>query len=602
LNFFASILTIANWEVRKSLGTMGRSVLPLAVLLFIILVAVTGYTAQSGLHLQDGMYKAGIDDPALAAVMGSDSRFHVYEASPDALYQYRNSFDVIIIGEDVFAPDTDKGRAAVKALQKDYERYLNSVYSQQEDLFAAYPLWIDVVDVKSELDFVATQSGTRVAATPRSTAAPVPEGPVIDIEPPESGVDIPMEELRMGLAESQDTDSELYRYTEVFGQESPFGTFKTPHQLSPPLPFDSIILIFVFIFPLYFTSQFFMMTIMNERLERRGEVLLSTPLAPWVIIAGKALPYCTGMLAITLVLTLWIGQPLSMILPIFPVILFFLASALIIGMISRSFKELSFISIFFSTVATSYLFFPTIFANVHVISLVSPLTLVILTIQGEAFTISQYFYSTSLFFLTSAVLFYIGIMNFKEEMLFSHAGLLTRIRDFISEGISKSHPYISVFLITALAVPFVFMVQMMLLVLFFNLPMPLSLLLLIVSAALVEEVAKSVGLYALITGTRETMPWKQIILIAAVTAAGFLFAEKMLLFVTLSQITESVFGSILFLSLGIIWVPFLLHFATVLLIGIALKLRGPSGYIPGLVAATAVHCFYNLYFIMGWFA
>jgi len=602
LSFFANILTIANWEVRKSLGTMGRSVLPLAGLLFIILIAVTGYTAQSGLHLQDGLYKAGVDDPALADIIGSDSRFRIYQATPIALYQNRESFDVVIIGEEVFAPDTGKGKAAVKALETDYERYLNSIYSQQEDLFAAYPLWIDVQNIKSELDFAATQSGTRVAAPPRSTAAPVPEGPVTDIEPPESGIDIPVEELRSGLAESQESDSEIYRYTQVFGQESPFGTFKTPQQLSPPLPFDSIILIFVFIFPLYFTSQFFMMSVMNERLERRGEVLLSTPLAPWTIIAGKALPYCAGMIGITLVLTLWIGQSISILLPIFPVILFFLASALIIGMVSRSFKELSFISIFFSTVATSYLFFPTIFANVHVISLVSPLTLVILKIQGEAFTISQYFYSTSLFFLTSAVLFYIGITNFKEEMLFSHAGLLTRIRDFISEGISQSHPYISVFFITALTVPFVFMVQMMLLVLFFNLPMPLSLLLLIVSAAFVEEVAKSVGLYALLTGTGRFTSWREIGLISAVTAAGFLFAEKLLLFVTLSQITESVFGSILFLSLGVIWIPLLLHFATVLLVGISLKLRGPSGYIPGLIAATAVHCLYNLYFILGWFA
>lgn len=602
MNVFASILTIASWEVRKTLGTMGRSVLPLAVVLFLILIAVTGFTSQTGLHLQDGMYIAGVDDPDLADVIGSDPRFRIYQATPAALYRDRESYDVIIVGGDVYAPDTGKGRAAVKALRTDYDRYKNIVYSQQQDLFAAYPLWIDVQDIKSELDFVATQSGTRVAAPSRSRSPPVPEGPVAEIEAPDSGVDIPVEDLRTGLLESQDSDSEIYRYTDVFGQESPFGTFKTPHQLSPPLPFDSIILIFVFIFPLYFTSQFFMMSVMNERLERRGEILLSTPLSPWTIIAGKALPYFAGMIAITLVLTLWVGQSLSLLLPILPVILFFLASALIIGMVSRSFKELSFISIFFSTVATSYLFFPTIFANVHVISLVSPLTLVILEIQGEAFTVSQYFYSTSLFFLTSAVLLYVGVKNFKEERLFSHAGLLTRIREFVSEGVSRSHPYISVFAITALTVPFVFMVQMMLLVLFFNLPMPLSLLLLIVSAAFVEEVAKSIGLYTLLFNSERFASWKTVAIISAVTAAGFLFAEKLLLFVTLSQITESVFGSVLFLSLGVIWIPFLLHFATVALVGISLKLRGPQGYIPGLVAASVVHCLYNLYFIRGWFA
>lgn len=552
--------------------------------------------------MQDNLYTAGVDDPALLEVFGSDPRFRIYEADAWTLYQNRESFDVIIIGNDVYAPDTGKGRAAVKALATDYENYLNSIYSQQEDLFAAYPLWIDVQNVKSELDFTATQSGTRIGATQQSRAAPVPEGPVTEIEPPGSGVDISIEELRSGLAESQEADSEIYRYTEVFGQESPFGTFKTPHQLSPPLPFDSIILIFVFVFPLYFTSQFFMMTIMNERIERRGEVLLSAPVAPWVIIMGKGLPYCAGMIGITLLLTLWIGQPVSILLPIFPVILFFLASALIIGMVSRSFKELSFISIFFSTVATSYLFFPTIFANVHIVSLISPLTLVILTIQGEPYTISQFFYATSLFFITSAVLFYVGITNYKEERLFSQAGLLQRIIDFVTESISFRHPFISIFLITALTVPFVFMVQMMLLVLFFNLPMALSLPLLIASAALVEEMAKSIGIYSYLGGMVKRPGWKEIIAISAFTAAGFLFAEKLLLFVTLSQITESVFGSVLFLSLGIIWVPFLLHFATVLLIGTSLKFHGPRGYIPGIIAATVVHCLYNLYFIMGWFA
>ena len=184
------------------------------------------------------------------------------------------------------------------------------------------------------------------------------------------------------------------------------GNFKTPSQLSPPLPFDSIILIFVFIFPLYFTSQFFMMSIMNERIERKGEILLSTPVKASSIILGKMLPYFLGMIAICTGLTFWIKAPLIIILPLIPVIFFFLANALLIGMLSRSFKELSFVSIFFSTVATSYLFFPSIFANVHVISLISPLTLIVLSMQGTAWTVTDYLYSTSLFWLTSAVLFY----------------------------------------------------------------------------------------------------------------------------------------------------------------------------------------------------
>ncbi len=85
-----------------------------------------------------------------------------------------------------------------------------------------------------------------------------------------------------------------------------------------------------------------MMSIMNERIERKGEILLSTPLRTSSIIIGKALPYFIGMVAICAGLTVYIRASPVIILPLIPVIFFFLANALLIGMVSRSFKELSF--------------------------------------------------------------------------------------------------------------------------------------------------------------------------------------------------------------------------------------------------------------------
>jgi ABC-type Na+ efflux pump permease subunit len=579
---------------------MGRNVLPVAAVLLVLLVAVTGFAAERGLHLQDGLYRAGVDDPAVADIIAGDPRFAVSTGSSGELYQDRGSYDVLIISREVNVQESDRGRAAGRALQRDYQWYLDSVYSREKDLFAAYPLWIDVQNVRSELDFSATQAGRQLTAAPGSPAPPVPEGPVEEVPAPPAGISISTDELRKGLAEAQGKNAQVARYTEVLGAESPFGSFRTPSQLSPPLPFDTIILVFLFIFPLYFTSQFYMMSIMQERLERRGEVLLSTPASPAAIVAGKALPYFAGMVAISAGIALWLKASLAVLLPLFPVILFFLASALIIGMVSRSFKELSFISIFFSTVATSYLFFPTIFANVHVISLVSPLTLVVLTLQGEAYTLDQYLFSTSLFFLTSAALFYAGIANFREERLFSFSGIAARVRDFVATSLSDRHPWASLFAVNAIAVPFVFMVQMMLLVLFFNLPMPLSLVLLLVSAAFVEEIAKSVGITTLLLETPRRFPWPAVAAGAAVTAAAFLFAEKFLLLVTLAQITESVFGSLLFLSLGALALPFLLHFTGVFVTGAFVKWQGLRGYVPGIIIAALVHCLYNAYFILGW--
>jgi len=594
------IATIARWELKKSFSMMSRDVLPLALILFFLLIIATGFTAQTGLHLQDGMYEVGVDDPQVAQLLARDARFSVYLLDPTTLAANWNSFDLIVVRGIVSGSGTEKAKAAQKTLERDYAKYINSVYNTEEDLFAAYPLWIDAQSVKSELTFLATQSGQYIGAASRQVA-PVPEGEVKMVPTPSSSLSISQEELRSELIQSNAKNTQISRYTDALSTaSSTMGTFKTPSQLSPPLPFDSIILVFIFIFPLYFTSQFFMMSIMNERIERKGEILLSAPIRTSSIIIGKALPYFLGMVAICAGLALYIRASPVIILPLIPVIFFFLANALLFGMTSRSFKELSFISIFFSTVATSYLFFPSIFANVHVISLISPLTLIVLTIQGSAWTVTDYLYSTSLFWLTGAVIFYIAARNFKDERLFSEKRLLTRLREFLSEILSQKYPLISIFLLSAFSIPFVFMVQMMCLVLFFNLPMPYSLVFLLLFAALIEEIAKGVGIYTLYARDPAFLTWKNLVAACIATAAGFLVGEKLLLFVTLAQISDSVFGSILFLSLGSLWLPFLLHFTCVFIVACFLKYRGKKGFIPGLAIAMVVHCLYNLYFILRW--
>src|SRR5665647_225004 len=599
MNTLRDITTIARWEVKKSFSMMSRDVLPLSIVLFVLLMLVTGFTAQTGLHLQDGMYRVGVDDPKIAGLLAGDARFSVYLLDEQVLYANRNSFDLTIVRGNVSSLGTDKANAAQKTLERDYSKYVNSVYNTETDLFAAYPLWIDSQSVKSELTFLSTQSGQYVSAAPRRTA-PVPEGEIKNVPTPSPALEISQEDLRKELVQSNAKNTQISRYTEALSSSSSMGTFKTPSQLSPPLPFDSIILVFVFVFPLYFTSQFFMMSIMNERIERKGEILLSTPVRTSSIIIGKALPYFIGMLAICTGLTLYIKASPIIILQLIPVIFFFLANALLIGMLSRSFKELSFISIFFSTVATSYLFFPSIFANVHVISLISPLTLIVLTIQGSTWTITDYLYSTSLFWLTGAVLFYIAARNFKEERLFSEKKLVSRMREFLSEVLPEKYPFLSLFLLSGFSIPFVFMVQMMCLVLFFNLPMPYSLVFLLLFAALVEEIAKGVGVYTIYARDPQFLTWKNLLLACAATAIGFFVGEKLLLFATLAQISDSVFGSILFLSLGSLWLPLLLHFVCVLIVASSMKIWGRKGFVPGLAVAMVVHCLYNLYFILGW--
>jgi len=598
MSLASSIRTIATWELNRSMTTMGRNILPLAAGLLILLVLVTAFAAQSGVHMQDGIYRIGIDDPDVARVVAPDNRFTADLADGPTLRENRFAYDILILNRVVYVADTEKGRAAARTLERDYESYVARVAAGEPDLFAGYPLWIDLQYVRSEIDFLATQSGQQVGAPATTPVSPGLPDPAEPVTLPPSAAPLSEDDLRERVAEAK-SDHPLARYTGILSAGGTGERLQIPSELSPPLPFDALVLVFVFIFPLYFTSQFFMMSVMNERVGRAGEPLLAAPVRPLAIVIGKALPYFGIMLFVSTAITLFIGAPATILLPLIPVVIFFLANALIIGMAARSFKELSFVSIFFSTLATSYLFFPTVFANTHVISIISPLTLVVLEIQGEGFTAMEYVYSTALFVATSIILFYVGAVNFREERLFSEKSLTSKLADFVSGGISRDHPHLSLFLIAAFTIPFVFMAQMMTLVLFFNFPMPLSLVLLTVSAAFIEEVAKSVGLYAVARERPGFLTVKNLLVGAVAIGFGFLAGEKLLLFATLAQITESIFGSILFTSLQMLWMPLLLHIAGVLITGTFLMVGGRRAYVPGLLVASMVHCLYNLYFLTG---
>ena len=598
------LLTLSRWEVRRFFTTMSRDLLPLSVILFILLILVSGYAAQSGMHLQDGLYKIGIDSPSYLDIIGSDSRYIVYDTGSLSRVPPQNAgVDLKIQTGTLQRASGDKGRAAQKSFEHDYQAYTDRVYQQQDDLFAAYPLWIQNEYVTSELDFLATQSGSQSPILGQASGEPPePDLPVSEVAPPVSEIPTDSTLLRADLAtQVQKDQNQLNRYTGLFSKSDTTQIpYKIPSLLSPPLPFDTIMFIFIFIFPLYFTSQFFMMSIMNERTLRQGEALIAAPIRPSVLILGKMLPYAIGMLLIVTAILLAVQADLMALLPLIPVILFFLSFALFIGMVSRSYKELSFISIFFSTIATSYLFFPSLFANVHIVSLLSPVTLVVYVLQGTGYTLTEYLYATSLFYLTSFILFALCIRNFREEQLFTESGIISKVMLYLAGLVQPRRWWVSLFFIGLISIPFVLMAQMMYLVLFFNLPMPVSLILIMLLAAGTEEIAKGAGIVALVTAMPGFLNGRVLVVASAVIALGFLVGEKLILFITISQISDSVFGAALFLSIGMLWMPFLLHMAGVIIMGATVLYKGKKGLPFGILLATMVHLLYNLYLLRGW--
>jgi len=597
LSFCSSVGTVARWEVRRTLATTSRSLLPVTIFMVVLLLLVTGFAAEQGFHLTDGIYLAGTDDPRIAELVTGDPHFEVITGDRNYLRRYVSDLDIVILDGAVEAAPTPRGEAALRTLSRDYERFQSMILRQEEDLFAAYPLWIDIQYVTVPVSLGTTEPA--VAPEPGESATPA--GRSEPVATPPATPAVTREDLRDDLARSgTGATPPFQRYTSLLTGGSPAtGEYQIPDQIAPPLPFDSLILVFVFIFPLYFVSQFFMMSVMGERVGRKGEILLATPLSPATLIAGKALPYTGVMLAIAMILILMTGVPPAAIAALLPVVLFFLAAALLIGMVSRSFRELSFLSILFSTVATAYLFLPSVFANVHVISLISPMTLIVLLIQGETITLGQYLFSTVPVFLAGGILWAVGTANFTEERLFAYGPFMHRVTDFIGGVISIRHPYASLAMLGAFSIPFVFMVQLLALALFFNLPLRLSLPLLIIIAAFIEESAKSAGIIALHRIKPSFFTLTGILLSAAAVGFGFLAGEKLLLFATLAQITRTVFAQVLFLSIQSLWMPFLLHATGVAIVAAVLRAGGSRASGAGILAATAVHSVYNLVLISG---
>ena len=103
---------------------MGKNVLPVAILLIVLLIAVTGFTAKSGLHIQDGIYKLGTDNPELAAIFSGDARFSVDSPISGQYEANQENYDLIISTNTVYVQDTEPGKDRQrKTLDRDYAKY-----------------------------------------------------------------------------------------------------------------------------------------------------------------------------------------------------------------------------------------------------------------------------------------------------------------------------------------------------------------------------------------------------------------------------------------------------------------------------------------------
>lgn len=601
----AGILTIAKWEILRSRLDLSKRTL-LVIAIFLLVIAAGTYSLlHAGVRTDSGIYTVAVSesDSDIAEVIRNDDRFTVLLRDSNTvrdLYQ-RGDVDIAIINRNVYTRDTKKSNAALGALTDILKAYREATLSafSTADLPNSFPVWVTI-------HYLHRPESFQMLIHPQTQEEgkgmiPIPEEPM-PMPPTPSYPAASPAEITSDDAIIKPKPGFLERQTVV-----------TPSNLRSPIPFTSAILAFLFMFPMFFIAQFFSASVMNERTNRNGEFLLVSPLRTHEILIGKMLPYLTITLFISFFLAVYMRSILSevglietlknsitIVAIMLPVVLIFLAFYFIASIIARSFKELTFVTVFFSTAVSSYLFFPVMFAHIHAISIISPMTLVVKILEGEVIELNEYIFSAIPFYCVSLAIFAFGTLIFREEDLFTQINVKEKVMDAIELFLNaNSHPQFFLLLLSLIFVPFVYITELMLVVLLFAVPLPYSIIAMIVMAGVIEELFKSVGLYTLFSRGHTDLKVKNAILLAILAASGFFIGEKLIALLTIAPIASSVFGAVMSSTgAGVLLIfPLLLHIACTTTVSFGLLLR--KNFVLSLLPAVLIHSAYNLYFLGG---
>jgi ABC-type Na+ efflux pump permease subunit len=330
----------------------------------------------------------------------------------------------------------------------------------------------------------------------------------------------------------------------------------TPSELSPSLPFEPIYLALTIIVVLTFLSLIYSNRIYDEKVNSKGILLLVSPLSKWDIIIGKTLPF----VIITLIFGLIIGflktnsflQTMLLLLILLPIILVYFSISLFTALISRSFKELSFLGIFNISMFSLFLLIPAFMISFSEASLVSPLSIIVKIIMNEiiSFDIILFSILPSLFF--SLIIFIVSSLLFTSENLFSYKNIKEKILKIYEENVFS---FKRLFFVSAASIPFIFFIQLIFIVIMISLNMNNNIYFLLLLSAFIEEYFKSLGIYSLFKSNKISKNNKNYFLSGLITGLGFFTAEKIMLLLMITPFLKQ-YQLIIFSGLVI---PLILH-------------------------------------------
>ena|GEM_PF-123265 len=641
---------IARWEVTKNAGGLDKKTVVIALVALVGLGALAPVVLSQGIALDDGIYRVGVseDSPYYDAVAADDT-FRIQE--PDRRALLAGNQEILIRGDRVarFA-DTTKGRAAVSELRSTVERYNDNVMRGEANQSAAFPVLVNLTYVSRNVTSVdpppqfavsgpddgttgdtatpgggTAGDGTGTGSDGSGTDGSGTDGAGTDTSGDGSGTDGDGAGTAGdgdGSGTAGDGDGSGTPGDGTDGTDTNDGSgggnvggsniadrltggsaSGAPSDISPPFPFRSLVLAFIFVLPLNFIIQAYGSTILGERINRRGELLLVAPVSRGDIIAGKTLPYLAGALGVATLITLALQGSAVSVLAVVPLALLFLSATFLGAMFARSFKELTFVTVTITVSLTSYAFVPAIFTEVTPIALISPLTLVVRDLQGQAISLGQFTFSTLPPTLTAFVMFGLGAGLYREEDMFTQRPIPLKVLDALAGPISRVR---HVGMMTAVLLPFVLVAELVVVALLFALG-EISIILVLAAVAIVEEVAKSLHIYASYVHSRFDRGLRRALTLGAASGVGFFVAEKFQLIAQLGDLQSRDIGQaqqndlgvlgadvpLALVAVGLLVAPLVLHVVTASISAVGAR-RGRQAYLGAITVAIVVHFAYNL--------
>jgi ABC-type Na+ efflux pump permease subunit len=600
------LLRIARWEVTKNAGGVDRRTLLVAVGAIVLLVAVGPVVAGGSVGLDDGIYRVGVDeDSPYYPVAATDDTFAVRPEATEATLE-RGGVELLIREGRIVAREDDKGLAALEEFRASIDRFDRDRLAAADNQTAAFPVRVALryrTQANVQPNYGATEGdGSTDADGSTGSTGDGGDGDNATAGNGSGGDGGGTSGESGGAVSPDEVSGGLGGFGARFGSQD--TVVNSPSSLSPPFPFQSLVLAFVFVIPLNFLIQAYGSTILSERLNRRGELLLVSPVTRTDIIAGKTLPYFLGALAVEAVIAVGLsllatGAPggLISVLAVAPLVLLFLAATFLGAMFARSFKELTFVTVTITVTLTSYAFVPAIFTDVGPLALVSPLTLVVRDLQSEAIGLAEFAFSVTPPTLTALTLFGLGAGLYREEDMFTQRAIPLKALDALAGPIRR--PW-HVGLLSAALLPFVFLAELVAVALLFALG-ELSIPLVLVFVAVVEELGKSLHVYAAHAHRRFDRGVRTALVLGFFSGLGFFLAEKLAVLAQVVGLPELATGRAA-LTTGLVSGPFLL---VLFLAPLALHVvtasisaggaaRGKRAYVLALVVSVVVHLAYNL--------